>query len=291
VAAYIAQSVDGALADKEEIPMGRMPNWSASELDYLEEKWGLISIPTIANHLGKSLNAVKLKAGRSGLGRHIHSGEYITFNQLVVALGKSFSQIKARWIPRGLPIKHKKSVTKSFKIIYIKDFWEWAEQHKDLLEFSTFEVNALGEEPEWVKEKRKADFYAAKYITTPWTEDEDNRLIYMLNAFRYGYREISVDLKRTEGAIKRRMIDLKLMQRPIKAENHTLWTEAEVRTLVNLRSKGYGYEVIAEKLGTRSALAIRGKVERLVLDKARDMQDRMRIMCEALDTKRGSVAR
>lgn len=268
-----------------------MANWSESELDYLEEKWGNISIPTIANHLGKSLNAIILKARRLGLGRHIHGGEYITFNQLVIALGKDFGQIKNRFIPRGLPIKHKKSVTKSFRIIYINDFWEWAEQHKDLLEFSTFEVNALGEEPEWVKEKRKADFYASKYITTPWTEKDDARLIYMLNAYRYGYREISVDLRRTEGAVKRRLHDLNLMQRPIKAENHIKWTSPEIKLLVDLRAKGYGYEIIAEKLGTRSALAVRGKVERLELDKVKLKETRMKIMYEAFDTKRESVAR
>ena len=240
-----------------------MKPWSTSELDYLAEKWSVVSIPTIANHLGRSVNAVKLRAYHDRLGSQLHSGEYITFNQLVVAVGKWHSQLKATWIPKGLPIKYKKQITKSFRIIYIKDFWEWAEHHKDLLEFSTFEPLALGEEPEWVKEKRKADFYAAKYIKTPWTAAQDARLIYMLNAYRYGYREISADLRRTEGAIKRRFHDLNLKQRPIKADNHTLWTNAEVRTLVDMRAKGYGYENIAEKLGTRSALAVRGKVERM----------------------------
>lgn len=264
--------------------------WSTSELTYLEEKWRVVSIPTIAKHLNRSVEAVKLKANRLDLGRHLHGGEYITFNQLCIALGKYFSQIKARFIPRGLPIKHKKSVNKSFRIIYIKDFWEWAEKHKDLLEFSTFEVNALGEEPEWVKEKRRADFYAKRYIETPWTKEHDARLIYLLNAYRYGYREISVDLQRTEGAIKRRMINLKLKQRPIKAENHIPWTDNEVRTLVDLRSKGYGYEVIAERLGTRSALAVRGKVERMVKDEVKAKQTRMIIMLDAMDTRNERVS-
>lgn len=262
-----------------------MKPWLATESDYLEEKWGKVSIPTIAEHLDKSMNAIILKARRLGLGRHLHGGEYITLNQLAIAMGKYYSQIKTRFIPRGLPIKHKKSVNKSFRIIYIKDFWEWAEDHKDLLEFSKFEVNALGEEPEWVKEKRKADFYAKRYIETPWTEEHDNRLIYLLNTYRYGYRYMSMDLRRTEGAIKRRMIDLKLMQRPIKADNHIPWTEDEIHTVVDLRKKGYGYEVIAERLGTRSALAVRGKVERMIVDQVRLKKTRMRIICEALDTR------
>lgn len=241
-----------------------MKSWPKEQVDYLEEKWGVISIPQIAKHLGRSVNAIKLKAQRIGLGRHIHSGEYITFNQLAVALGKSFSQVKGRWVPRGLPIKYKKSINKSYRIIYLDDFWKWAENHKDLLDFSAFEENTLGKEPSWVSEKRKADFYASRYITTPWTKDEDALLISMLKAYRYGYHDISIALRRTGGAIKRRMQDLNIKLRPIKADNHNPWTEEEVRILLDMRTKGYGYEVIAERLGSRSALAVRGKEERML---------------------------
>ncbi|MFA1819025.1 hypothetical protein ACDX78_02275 [Virgibacillus oceani] len=47
--------------------MGRGKKWSQEELDYLEDRWGVVSIKGIANKLGRSVNAVKLKAQRTGL--------------------------------------------------------------------------------------------------------------------------------------------------------------------------------------------------------------------------------
>lgn len=94
--------------------MGSGTNWTQQELDYLENSWGQTSIPSIAKHLGRSVNAVKLKAGRIGLGRHIHSGVRITLLQFCDAIGKrnSYGWIKDRWVRLGLPVHYQKSVTK-----------------------------------------------------------------------------------------------------------------------------------------------------------------------------------
>lgn len=243
-------------------------NWTQEECDYIQDKWGMISIPSIAANLGRTVNAVKCKSVKMGLGRHIHSGEEITLNELFNAIGKasSYGWLANRWCRYGLPIKMKKSINKKYKVIEIDDFWKWAEKHKKLLDFSKFELNMLGKEPEWVGTKRQADIAASKYIKTPWTEEEDNMLIDMLNSYRYSYQDISDRLRRTGGAIKRRMLDLGLKQRPLKAENHNLWTNEEIKILRSLQNKGYSPEVIAHRLGgKRSALAVRGKIERMEL--------------------------
>lgn len=243
-------------------------NWTQEECDYLQDKWGMISIPSIAANLGRTVNAVKLKAVKMGLGRHIHSGEEITLNQLFNAIGKgsSYGWLSDRWCRYGLPVKMKKSINKKYKVIGIDAFWKWAVKHKGLLDFSKFELNMLGKEPTWVEAKRQADIAAAKYIKTPWTKEEDNTLINMLNSYRYSYQDISDRLRRTGGAIKRRILDLGLKQRPLKADNHIPWTNEEIKILLSLRSKGYTPEVIAQRLGEkRSALAVRGKIERMEL--------------------------
>ena len=105
--------------------MGSGTNWTQQELDYLENSWGQTSIPSIAKHLGRSVNAVKLKAGRIGLGRHIHSGVRITLLQFCDAIGKrnSYGWIKDRWVRLGLPVHYQKSVSKSFAMIDIDEFW------------------------------------------------------------------------------------------------------------------------------------------------------------------------
>jgi hypothetical protein len=240
--------------------------WTEEECIYLEEKWGVVSIPTIASSLGRTLDAVRLKAFKLGLGRHLHCGEYITLCQLAKALGRSYTCILDTWIPRGFKYKTKVSVTKKYKITYIEDFWKWAKKNKDLMDFSKMEENTLGKEPKWVAEKRKADIAATRYKKTPWTSKEETLLKSLLNSYKYSYREISQRLGRTEGAIKKRMVDLGLMQRPIKADNHIPWTDREVALIVDLDSKGYTPEIISEKLGgIRSSIAVRGKLERMAI--------------------------
>ena len=244
-----------------------MPVWSKEQVEYLEDKWGSLSITTIAKNLNRSVNAVKIKAYKLGLGRHLHSGDYITLNQLCKALGlgQSYTENFKRWSNNGLPVKKKKVINNSFRVIYLKDFWKWAEPNKMLINFSRVERHILGPEPAWVDEKRKADFLAGQYKKTPWTPAEDALFIQMLKAYRYSYREISIKLKRTEGALKRRMKDLGLKQRPLRADNHNPWTDEEIKILVDLYYKGYISEVMAEKI-PRSALAINGKIERMIKD-------------------------
>ena len=41
--------------------------WTKEDVEYLTEKWGNVSIPSLAKKLNRSVNAVKLKAGRLNL--------------------------------------------------------------------------------------------------------------------------------------------------------------------------------------------------------------------------------
>ena len=241
--------------------------WTIEQEKYLEDAWGEASIPHIARKLGKSVNAIKLKARKMGLKRHIHSGGYITLNQLFNALDMTYCSFTLdRWLRHSFPLKHKKSINMPYKIVYIKDFWAWAERHKMFIDFSRVEPLIFGPEPAWVKHKRKADWLARPYQERrPWTPQEDAQFKAMLNAYRYTYRDISVALKRTEGALKRRLKDLKLKQRPVPAYKKSLWTPEQETILEDLYYKGYIPEVMAEFI-PKSASAIRGKMERMVAE-------------------------
>lgn len=237
-------------------------NWTEEDLIYLERSWGSISIPSIAKNLGRSVAAVKLKAARQGYGRHIHSGTRITLLQFCEAIGKknSYSSIKQRWVKLGLPVHYQKSITKRYAMIDIDEFWKWAEQHKDLIDFSAFDARTFGAEPEWVKEARHAS-WLAKMNKKPWTTIEDQKLKNMLKQYRYTYNDLCVELNRTEGAIKRRISTLGLIQRPIKNYNRQ-WQDDEIETLLKMRAAGHCWEVIGRAL-KRSGSAVRGKYERL----------------------------
>ena len=251
----------------------KVKHWSLEEVEYLEDKWGVTSIPSIAKHLGRSINAVKIKAYKLGLERFIHQGEYVTLHQLILAIGQkqNYSYLNERLERDGFPIKYKTMITKKVKIVYIEDFWKWAKINQTKIDFSNFEENMLGPEEEWVKRKRFIDRQSKLYKTSPWTEQEDRRLKQELDKYKYNYDELSRILNRTTGAIQRRICDLGLMVRPVKVDNHNKWTKHEEAKLVDMIKNRFTYEIMADELG-RSSKAIRGKVYRMYftenLDKA-----------------------
>ena len=152
------------------------------------------------------------------------------------------------------------------KVVYLDDFWKWAEENKAFLDFSRFEKHALGKEPAWVKQKRREDCQMAQKVKkTPWTPVEDEMLCSLLREYKYTYPELSEKLRRTEGAIVRRISELKLKERPVRADNHNNWTDEQINTLDRLIKAGCKYETIHEEIPDKSTKAIRGYVFRFYL--------------------------
>lgn len=237
-------------------------HWNEEEIQYLSDNWGVKSLDTICRKLNRSKNAVRVKVQRLGLGAFLEASEYVTWNQLLITLGIGSGGYKLiSWVQnRDFPVRIKRVDKNTYRVVHIEDFWKWAEKNKDLLDFSKFEEYSLGKEPAWVKDKRKLDFEKnTKYIKSPWTAVEDSRLKYLLEQYKYTYMDLSKILRRTNGAIQRRICELGIKARPIKANNHIKWTAAEFALLEELIKDGYGYELISEKLG-KSAKAIRGRV-------------------------------
>ncbi len=257
--------------------MGLARTWTKEEVEYLEDKWGTISIPAIAKKLNRSEGAIILKAQKIGLGAFLENGGYITFNQLLYAIGLqgSYSYKQTSWVEnRKFPLKTKKVKDYSFRVVYIDDFWSWAEQNKGFLDFSNFEENALGKEPGWVKEKRRHDWDKKRnYISTPWTIVEDKKLEKLLKEYKYTYIQLSKILRRTNGAIQRRICDLGLKERPLRESPQSTWEGWQLQKLYELIQAGVGYEYMQDEIG-KSAKAIRGKVYCLYgtekLDRARE---------------------
>jgi hypothetical protein len=238
--------------------------WTQEELDYLEDKWGVISIKAIAKNLNRSFSAIKLKANRIGLDDARNHIDGLTLLQLAKAINTEYNTIKY-WIKnKGFPVRHKvTSKTQKFKYLTYKDFWKWCEEHKDLINLARFEKGAIGEEPDWADEKRKADALniQMKYKTS-WTKEEELKLISLVKLQKYTYPELVKILNRSEHAIKRKLHDLNIPDRPVSIDTRRKWTDKELSLLVKLREKGYGENTIAELIG-RSGIAVRGKLERM----------------------------
>ena len=212
--------------------MGIAPNWTLDEIDYLERSWGEVSIRRISEHLNRSEQAVILKARKLGLKAFLDSGDYITLNQLSVALGcgtiDTYKQIS--WVRnRGLPIKYKRVRKCKFAVIKIEDFWKWAYDNQDIIDFAKFEPGTLGGEPQWAAEKRRYDSLKSIKVTKkPWTPVEDQSLELMLKRKLFTTDQIAEKLNRTEGAVIRRISALGLKTRPLRNSPHIPWTKKRV---------------------------------------------------------------
>ncbi len=240
--------------------------WTREEENYLEENWGYISVPTIAKNLGRSVAGIIVRASRLNLGPALLGGDYITLNQLVIAVtGHSVDgYMLISWVKnRKLPIHTKRVNNNSFRVVYLDEFWEWAEKNRSFIDFSKMEPFALGKEPDWVSAQRKKDFQSRSLQRKdPWTSSEDERLLYLLKQQKYGYKELAEILKRSEGAIQRRCLDLGTKYRPVKADNHgadSEWTAAHYKALAEGIKNGDSYAAIGRLIG-KSEKAVRGKV-------------------------------
>ena len=173
---------------------------------------------------------------------------------------------------------HKKVNRCSFRVVYIEEFWEWAERYRSFIDFSKMEPLALGEEPGWVAEQRKKDFEAyAIQRKDPWGEDEDSRLKMLLSKHRYSWAEISEMMHRSHGAIARRCRDLGIKDRPVSMEltgKRGTWTSEDFEILADGIRHGDSYAAIGKAVG-RSEKCVRSKVYNDYLtenaDKVREM--------------------
>ncbi len=239
--------------------------WTKESESFLKENWGYRSIPVISKKINKSEYAILNKVYRLGLGPFLESGDYITVNQLFVAVGRGngATYTKEKWKKLGLPVIKKKVRNYSFEVIRIDDFWKWAQEYRMHIDFSKFPEYTLGAEPEWVKDQRKADIEFAKYKTTPWTSEEIALLESLLKSYKYTYKELSFKLLRTESSIKRRIYTSKIKYWPIREPVNSKWTEEQENTVIEMYKKGYRSAVIAEYI-EKSEQAINGKIERLI---------------------------
>ena len=111
--------------------MGLGKNWTQEELTVLEEEWGNKSIPAIAKKLGRSVNAIRIKAFKLGLGSFLESSTLISLSVLLKTFGivGSYTEYMKKLKKHGLKIHKKKVNNNSFRMVDIDEFWKFAEKN------------------------------------------------------------------------------------------------------------------------------------------------------------------
>ena len=250
--------------------MGRFRIWTEEEELYLQDHWGSKSASLIAKHLNRPYEGVRRKATELGLLNPTLHYDGITVRQLGLALGVSGTTTN-NWIRNhGFPAKNKVfSKKQKIAVVSFEDFWDWANEHKHLINFAKMEPLILGKEPDWVKERRMIDKRKFKE-RRPWTDKEINLLISMVKSYKYTYPEIASRLKRPESSIKKKLLDLNVKARALPLDKHIKYTDEEIDITLKMLKKGYSFNAIADELNKgsdrhlhKSASGIRGKLERM----------------------------
>ena len=184
--------------------------WTVEEIEYLIESWGKLSVTTIAKKLNRTEKAIIEKKSKLKLGSFNANSGYISLNELLryIYRNNSSSYIKKKMLSNGLPTIDKKRHKGSIKMVNIDVFWEWGEKHQNILNFRSLEENLFGQEPMWVKAKRKTDYEnQLKYKSgEKWTEDEVARLK-KYTELGFSLSKISEELCRSKHSIRRKRYD------------------------------------------------------------------------------------
>ena len=116
--------------------------------------------------------------------------------------------------------------------------------------------NSIENEPEWVEKLRKNQ--KSKFSSVKWTKKEENELLKLIFQYKYTYKQISEKLNRSEGAVLRKLIDLKIKARPLREPAHSRnYNDKDLEYIKNSILEGKLYRQMTEHIG-KSEKAIRG---------------------------------
>lgn len=216
--------------------MGQARCWTSEELELLKMLWGERTIPQIAKRLKRSVNGIKVKAYRIGLGGQTESGGLMPARKVAELMGVDLHTVTDYWIPT-LGLKAKKEVMfteRKYTLIKFDDLIVFLKAHPDVWDSRRVDFYAFGEEPEWLTKKREADKQIPKRKFQLWTQFEDAQAI---NMFKKGltYAEIGKELNRSASSVEHRIhrLDVWGSGRYIpEAERNALKEQKKKRALI-----------------------------------------------------------
>lgn len=120
--------------------------WTKKEESYLEKKYGMYSVPHMAKSLNRSQSSVYSKIAHMNLCQEGLSAE------IIAKCFKVNNSVVLRWINDiGLPARKIESEYRTARyLIDPKEFWKWANIHKDEVNWNKYEKKTLLPEPDWV---------------------------------------------------------------------------------------------------------------------------------------------
>lgn len=225
--------------------------WTVEEEEYLAQWYGRRPIKLIAKKLKRTPYAIEVHAERKmGIYPKSNSGQ-VTANELANILKVDNHAVTDYWIAK-LKMPARKRVIKyksKFWRIDVEEFWKWAENHTDKINFTKMERGLLLPEPNWLDEviKMQLEKWGEKRFKK-WTAEEDSRLIMYVKLGKT-YKEIAELLGRTKSSVEHRHWRLVKKRKLTPKKIHILWTEEEKELVRELERQGLSDKEIAYEIG------------------------------------------
>ena len=180
--------------------------WTDIEETFLKENWGMMSLESLAKRLNKSIISVRQKARRLKLGAMTNGDlSILKIDEVGDIMGVNRQTITNTWTKFGLKIR-KRVITQKCYYYYIKwdELLSFLKNNQDLWDSKRVEKYMLGEEYDWLKEKRIKDNNKTQLNIKPYTPQEDIMILKLLKK-KKTYDEIAKIINRTPRAIAMRV--------------------------------------------------------------------------------------
>ncbi|OLO26151.1 hypothetical protein BTR23_24150 [Alkalihalophilus pseudofirmus] len=184
-------------------------NWTNEEVNFLLENAGTFKLSTIAYKLNRSEHATLCKMKRLGISNTKEQTGLLTTTELELLLRVDRSTIRRWIIEHGLKcLKKTTRSNKKFYLIHPSDFWDWAYENRERVDFSKIEYQSIVPEPDWVNKERTKE---KKTNYKQWSTNEEKKL---QNLILQGtsFDEVANTLDRSITSVKRKYERLKHKQ-------------------------------------------------------------------------------
>lgn len=177
--------------------VSNMPRlWTQKEDEYLMGRYTIQPIETTSKKLNRSINAVKKRAGYLGLSKY-HDNVYA--GMIAKCFHVSMSVVH-RWMKQyNMPYYREKAGNGYRYRIDIEKFWEWANMHKEDIDWRGYELRSLVPEPGWVRQE--VNIAKGNNNRKSITQSEKDKIRF-LSAKGVLYKDIALILGRTTNSIK-----------------------------------------------------------------------------------------
>lgn len=186
-------------------------HYTDDEHIFIQSNWGYMSVYAISKKLNRRPGAIVRYAENYGLGGCYAGGCYLSTYEVAEMFNVNASTVRNYWIKKyNLKSNSTPLLKRPIHRILLDDLIQWCKNNQNKWSSVNLELYALGEEPRWLKLKRKKD-NASTIRKKKWTKKEDDYLLMMFYN-NFTIKEIAAKLERTEPSVaqrKRRILEAK----------------------------------------------------------------------------------